>query len=354
MGRRVLITGAGSRLGAEVVQRAAHDPAVDHVLAVDHAGAAAVPPTGAGGGSTVSAHAVDLTDPELRPLLADVDVVVHLGRTTAGPAEPLDGTGVEPDVEGARHLLAAAGDAGVVRLVVLSSALVYGAWPNNPVPLTEEAPLRPQPDVPLAVARAEIERLAAEWALAEPDRSVVALRPTITVDASSAAWLARSPWSTTGLQVGDADPPRQFLHRDDLAAAVHLAVVGEFSGALNVAPDGWIPADGLRALAGGPRVQLPAPVAQRVAAARWEAGLGAVPPGAVAATMFPWVVANDRLRAAGWQPTHTNEEAYVEADPGGRLSSLTPKQRQLASLGAVVAAAAGVALGVVWAVRRRR
>lgn len=355
VGVRVLITGAGSRLGAEVVQLAAADPDVDRVVAVDRPGVAAVPPSGAGGGSSVESHAIDLTDPELKRLLEEVDTVVHLGRALPGDADELDGLGLEADLEGTHHLLAAASAAGVRRLVVLSSALVYGAWANNPVPLTEEAPLRPDPGVPFAVEKAELERLAAEWGASDEHRSVAVLRPTVTVDAARVGWLPRSPWSTTGLQVDEADPPRQFLHLADLASAVDLARRDGFDGPVNVAPDGWIPAELLRSLAGGgPRLRLPAPAAQRVVTARWRAGLSPVSPAMLAYTMYPWVVANDRLEAAGWSPTHSNEEAYVEGDSGGAMSALSPRQRQLLSLGAVVAAA-GLAVGaVVWALGRRR
>jgi len=58
-----------------------------------------------------------------------------------------------------RRLLNAASAAGVRHLVVLSTATVYGAWPNNPVPITEDAPLRPVPDFAYAVGHAEVEQL---------------------------------------------------------------------------------------------------------------------------------------------------------------------------------------------------
>ena len=60
----------------------------------------------------------------------------------------------------ARRVLDAAAAAGRAHVVVLSSATVYGAWPTNPVPLTEDAPLRPNPGCAFAVQKAEIERLA--------------------------------------------------------------------------------------------------------------------------------------------------------------------------------------------------
>src|SRR5947208_2428404 len=50
------------------------------------------------------------------------------------------------DVDETAALLDAAGAVGVRHVVVLSSAAAYGAWPDNPIPLTEDAILRPNPD----------------------------------------------------------------------------------------------------------------------------------------------------------------------------------------------------------------
>ena len=89
----------------------------------------------------------------------------------------LDGTGgSDLDLVGVRRLLADADAAGVRSLVVLSSAMVYGAGPDNPVPLTEEAAIRPEPALPYAVARAELERLVADYRDDGADRTVAVLR----------------------------------------------------------------------------------------------------------------------------------------------------------------------------------
>ena len=122
-----------------------------------------------------------------------------------------------------------------------------------------------------------------------------------------------------------------------------------------VAPDGWIPAEQLRALSGPvPRVHLPAPLAERLAMFRWTFGLTGTPPSVLSYRMHAWVVANDRLRAAGWEPVHTTAEAFFEADDGGPLGGLDARRKQLLSLGAVAVGVAGVALGVVALIRRHR
>src|SRR5262245_52944921 len=82
---------------------------------------------------------VDLAGAELKPLLEGVDIVVHLAAIVDPiPDEPLM---TRANVEATRHLLDAAAAVGVRKLIRVSPSWVYGAWANNAVPLTEDAPL---------------------------------------------------------------------------------------------------------------------------------------------------------------------------------------------------------------------
>jgi hypothetical protein len=82
-----------------------------------------------------------------------------------------------------------------------------------------------------------------------------------------------------------------------------------------------------------------------------------MPPGLVPYTMHSFVVANDRLKAAGWAPSHSNEETYVDATEGTPWSRLSPKRRQELALAGALVSAAGAAVGafaLVRSLRRRR
>src|SRR5207248_1127107 len=124
-------------------------------------------------------HLVDVAGSDLRPLVEGADVLVHLaGVHDAIPDEELM---ARINVGGTRRVLEAAAAAGVGKVVLVSSAAVYGAWPNNPVPLTEDAPLRPNPGFALGVHKAELERLLAEWGLARPAVVTTVLRPAFVL-----------------------------------------------------------------------------------------------------------------------------------------------------------------------------
>lgn len=243
----------------------------------------------------------------------------------------------------------------VRHVVLVSSALVYGAWENNPVPLTEDALLRP--DVEFAFARqlGAAEQLVDAWRREVPGRTATVLRPAIGMAADDTSRLAAALAAGMGQRVGTADPPAQFLHLDDLAAAVLLAVEQLLDGVFNVAPDGWIAGERVRALAGAvPRLKLPDRVSEVVNNLRWRFQRGPIPPGLRSYTRSPWLVANDRLKAVGWQPNVTNEQAFVEGTEGKWWTMVSPKRRQEITLvGASIATLAGVLL-VVRAVRRAR
>ncbi len=249
------------------------------------------------------------------------------------------------DADRMRALLRSVGE-GERRVVYTSSAMVYGAWPNNPVPLTEDAPMRPNPGFAYATAKAESERVALEWREANADARLAVLRP-VTVLGGDDDRLTHLLRDVLPAGVADPIPPVQYLHGDDLADAVVLACMAELDGVFNVAPDGWMSEEEAKALSAGPvRVRLPR---------RLQPVLGPdVPKDVLPYLLHPWVVANDRLRAEGWRPRYSSEEAFVAGAGVPRWQSLSLGRRQAIALGGAAAAVAAAAAGAVAAYRRRR
>ncbi|NBU16014.1 MAG: hypothetical protein EBS48_03200 [Actinobacteria bacterium] len=65
-------------------------------------------------------------------------------------------------VDVTRSFLRSATEAGQTHVILVSSAMVYGAWPNNPVPISEREPVRPVPSFMFAVSCATAEALVDE------------------------------------------------------------------------------------------------------------------------------------------------------------------------------------------------
>ena len=329
--------GAGGDLGRLVVTGLA--ATFDRVVAVDRS------PIGITRPSIRTVCLDVLAEPHrLRDALDGVSSVVHLA------FQPEDG-----DHRTLRAVLSAAGDAAVSHVTLVSSAMVYGAWPNNPVPISEDAPVRPNPETAFAVHKADAERALLEWRDAAAHRGVAILRPVAAAAETGSSLIGEAMLAAAPIRTGTDDPPIQFLHLEDLASAVVIAAVDQLDGAFNVAPDGWLPAPELRALLGArPKIRVPIPLPRRLDRYVSRRVGRPMPTGLLPYTRYPWVVANDRLRDHGWLPRFGNDQVFVAADAGMPWDSMNARQRQYVSLtlGAVLLAAlTGL---VVWLLRRWR
>ncbi len=337
----IAVTGASGLVGQRLLPLLVAHPDVTRVVALD------VREPG-WRSRNLEFQRVDIAGTELKPLLEGIDTVVHL----AGVVDPIPDEALmaRVNVEGTRRVLGAAAAVGTRRVVRISSATVYGAWPNNPLPLTEDAALRPNPHFTPAVQSAEVERLIAEWRDDHPGVTVTTLRSAPVVGPGAERLPARIILGRPPLRVRGASLRVQVVHVDDLAAALALAATSDLPGVYNVAADGWLEPDALRALL--PRTSVPAvpeEALERALRLTWALGVGDIPPGVVPYLVHPWVVANDKLKAAGWAPTRTNEEAIQEA-----LFAL-PSHRTRSGVIAAAAALAGfLALFSFRRTRRRR
>ena len=342
----VAITGVAGSIGSRLAARLAAQQDIVRVVGVD------TQPLQSNLG--VDLRRGDLRTDDVAAMLQGVDVVAHLVSAFDPRRDGLESAVL--DIEMVRRLLVACAEAQVSGLVLMSSAMVYGAWPNNSVPLAEEALLRPNPGFSFAAQKAEVERLASEWHAENREVRLVMLRPVTAVASGESSWAARILRAAVTVAVGDDNPPVQFLHLDDLAAAVELAVLGDLAGPYNVAPDGYVSASDMRRLSGTTlRLRLPLQAASWLARFRWRWRLAPTPPGIVPYTRFPWVVSNARLRAAGWTPLHSNEESYVDAHhakPWANTTSSVMQRRSLAVLVALGAIGLGIAIGAMTRARR--
>ncbi|WP_420492822.1 NAD-dependent epimerase/dehydratase family protein [Kitasatospora camelliae] len=297
----VAVTGAAGVLGERVAARLVASSGVRRVLAVDDR---------RGDVPGVQWRVLDVRDPAVAERLAGVDVVVHLAMDLGMESDPRARSAY--NVRGAQTVLTAAAAAGVHRVVLCTSAMVYGALPDNEVPLAEDSELRATEEASLVGDLLEIERLARRAPRAHPGLQVTVLRPAVVVGPGIDTVLTRHFEAPRLLVVAGSRPCWQFCHLDDLASALEYAALGLVEGEVTVGCDGWLEQEDVEALSGIRRMELPASLALGTAARLHRLGLTPAPAGDLAYTMYPWVVSGSRLHEAGWRPRYTNEEVLAE------------------------------------------
>jgi nucleoside-diphosphate-sugar epimerase len=351
------VTGGAGPLGSALVDRLAHDPAAPNVIALD---------TVRGQTPGVTWRVADIRDPALASRLAEVDTLVHLAtdRTATTPAEQRRAV----NVRGTEILLDAAAAAGVRRVVLLTSAMVYGARPSNPVPLDEDTPVMDEEGADglvgewiamerAALARAADRRTATHARATGPPLEVTVVRPASLVGPVSDALLPGLFEAVRLLAIRDACSHWQFCHVDDLLDALVAAALGTVTGAVTVGSEGWLTRAEVEAIAGMRSVVLPSSVAFASAERLHRVGALTSPSSDLHYLVHPWVVGSQRLRETGWQPLWTNEAALRDhlrllGDRAGRsLVVVDRKDATRAAAGATLAVIGSLALARA---RRRR
>jgi UDP-glucose 4-epimerase len=273
----------------------------------------------------------------LAALFDGADVAVHLAFAIFGDREESR----RINLEGSRNVFEAAIEAGVKRLVYASSVAAYGFHPENPLPLTEEVPVRGSESFYYSAQKAELEATL-DGLLSGSEVDAYVFRPCIVAGPRATMLIEKV---IGGARLGDPLPalrkgmgrlplarpvlpdvgaPIQLVHHDDVARALAAAIAGRGEpGAYNLAGEGEIGiADIARAL-GWRTVPVPAPAV----------GLGAALAGRLAflspqlewATALRVPVLMDSAKARrqlGWEPVFDAWETLIQTAVSAREAGL--------------------------------
>jgi UDP-glucose 4-epimerase len=167
-----------------------------------------------------------------------IDTVVHLAVMVDSPHE--ERSIHETDVIGTMNVLVgcSAPSSPVRKLVVKSSAAIYGAGPNDPSFFAEDMINWERNASGVTRDLLEMEQLINEFALRNEGCAVTVLRLGLRVseDTSLARYLSLPVVPT----FAGFDPRLQLLHEDDAADAIVRAVMGDHAGVYNVAGAGVV------------------------------------------------------------------------------------------------------------------
>jgi UDP-glucose 4-epimerase len=269
-------------------------------------------------------HRVDLTDPTADSAVAEIldkercEVVLHSAFFT-DPHADLE-YAHELELIGSLHVLDAAAASGVRKIVVISTAQVYGPWPDNPNFLTEEHELRAHPEAHAVRDRAELEGLLRIFAARHPQLCVTSLRPCWVMGPTFQDRVTDHFAGAAVTTLLGFDPLMQFLYEADLLHAVELALRSDAPGAFNLAGGGVLPLSTLLRLAGKRAVPLPHPLLYRLRFLGSVGRTGDAPAGFYDYLRFLWVVDTARAREQlGFEPVYSTKEAWMSFVVSRRL-----------------------------------
>jgi len=249
----VLVTGVSRYLGGCFARLLTAQPGVKRVIGID----VIPPPHNIGNAEFIRA---DIRNPIIARVIsqAEVDTVVHMNVI----ATPLSVGGrvsqKEINVIGTMQLLAACQNApSIRRLVVKSSAAVYGSSPRDPAMFTEDMGPRSLPRAGFGKDSVEVEGYVRGFSRRRPDVEISMLRLASIVGPGLKTGLTdymSLPVIPTPLGY---DARLQMIHENDAIRAMLLATMGAPVGIVNVAGDGVITVRQAARLGGRATVPVP-------------------------------------------------------------------------------------------------
>jgi len=301
--RSIVVTGISGYAGRVLLPHLTQDASVDRVIGVDRRSLGDV------SADKVTYHQVDVREAAWGEILEGADTVVHLAfvlmRRPQDDEQEID----EINVEGSCALFDAAAQHGVRKVVFTSSVVAYGLHPDNPVPLTEASPLRPNPGLYYSRDKAAVEKYLDTYESQHPEMIVTRLRPCTIVGPCADPRQMASFVSDSTIVVRSADPLYQLLHEDDFARALHMAIQQDMPGIYNVTSDDPRTIRQLGRLRGSKIVTLPYPLVRGLMGLTWRLGKADFAPGWADLVRYPIVASNEKLKQLGWQPEFATPEA---------------------------------------------
>jgi UDP-glucose 4-epimerase len=337
----VLVTGVAGDLGGKLLARLGNNPGFERVIGVDTAPPAKSVLQRMGNAEFVRA---DIRNPLIAKVIstAEVDTVVHTS-CTAHPAGPSRRAAVkEVNVIGTMRLLAACQRSPLVRkLVVKSSAAVYGAGARSQAVFSEDSELIPASSSGYAKDAVEMEGYVRGLARRRPDITVTLCRFANIIGPEVDTVLSRYFALPVIPTVFGYDARLQLLHASDALSVLEQSTLEDHPGVFNVASEGVLTLS--QAIRRAGRVGLPMPSAVVPSVGKVLRGARVVDFSAdqVRLLNFGRVVDTTKLKQEfGYTPRWTTREAFDDYVTGRGLRPVLDGGRLAGLAGKVLVAAA--------------
>ena len=308
--RRVLITGAGGLIGRRLTRAlAGQRQGLAAIVALDVREAPAgerLP--------GVDYRTLDVCAPELAELIAAerIDTVVHLAAIVTPPPGCTREQQHRVDVGGTENLLAACAGTGVRRLIVTSSGAAYGYHADNAALLTEEAPLRGNPEFAYSDHKRIVEELLARHRAQHPELAQLVFRLGTVLGDNVNNQITALFEKPVVVGIEGSSSPFTLAWDEDVVACLAMGVHGEQQGIYNLVGDGVMTLREMAAALGKPYLAVPARALGAAIDLLQRAGKTRYGPEQVAFLRYRPVLSNDKLkREFGYRPKVSTREAFA-------------------------------------------
>lgn len=288
---RIAVTGASGYIAGRLISRLQDSDGVETILAAD------IRPPPVPYSPKVKFARWDITAPRPDIFAAQrINAVVHLAYILNPSRRQAYARKV--NVAGTDNVLRACQEAGVRHILYLSSTSVYGARPDNPPFLSETDPIRPIEGFRYSEDKAAAESRLAKFAERNPRAAVTVLRVCPVMGPNADNFIARAFRKPILPAIGDADPPMQFLHEDDLIRALALCLERRPRGIYNLAPDDAIRWSEIIAMTQARMLRLPAPLWYSLTSMAWRLRLQNDSPACgLDFIRYPWTASPQKIKS---------------------------------------------------------
>jgi UDP-glucose 4-epimerase len=228
----------------------------------------------------------------------------------------------EINVIGTMNLLAAAGASGspVRKVVLKSSALVYGASHRDPYVFREDMQRTAPARTGVERSLLEVEGFLHDFAQDNPHVTVTLLRFANVLGDDIDTPFASALRNPVVPEVFGFDPRVQFVHEDDVVGALMYATTHDVPGVFNVAGDGNLPWSEVCTIVGKRRVALPPVMTNWAMEPLRMIRMLDLPPETLTLLRYGRTIDNSRYKRAGFQYHYTSAGTVEAFARGLRLA----------------------------------
>lgn len=294
---KVAITGISSFLASELIPSIESDKEITEILGLDIIAPKYI-------SSKIKFVKRDVRDKKIFEDLKGYDAIIHLAFIVSPISNRREMYSI--NLDGSKNVFNCAIKAGVKKIIHASSIAAYGAFPENPIPITEEHPIRlMKKHFYYNETKYYVEKYLDELSKKYPDVIITRIRPSIFLGPNINNFF-RTYFLGKRIYTFSPDVLVQFTWINDVTEAFYLALKKEVSGAFNIGADNPISSEEIAEKLGIKCVKFPYYFGLFLINTLYKLHiLRNLTPGWIRATRYPIVVDSSKAkRVLGWTPKY--------------------------------------------------